>query len=139
VAIPVVNSSEVLLSRGDADRHAEALTKRACGNFDARRLAVLRMSGGVRSPLAELLELRHGQVVAGEVERTVEEGRGVAVGEDEAVAINPLRIRGIMLHDLVVEQIGDGCAAKRGAGVAGFCFFNGVDGEEAEGIDGELV
>ena len=29
--------------------------------------------------------------------------------------------------------------AHRHAGVAGLCFLDGVDGEEAEGIDAELV
>ena len=129
----------MLFCRGDADGHAEALAERAGGDFDAGGLAVLGVAGGVGAPLAELLELRHGQVVAGEMQRAVEQRRGVAVGEDEAVAVDPLGVGGIVLHELVVEQVGDGCAAEGRAGVAGVGLLNGVDGEEAEGVDGELV
>ncbi len=139
VGVAVVDGGEVLFCRGDADGHAEALAEGAGGDFDARGLAVLGVAGGVGAPLAELLELRHRQVVAGEVQRAVEERGGVAVGEDEAVAVDPLGVGGIVLHELVVEQVGDGCAAEGRAGVAGVGLLNGVDGEEAEGVDGKLV
>ena len=139
VGVAVVDGGEVLLCRGDADGHGEALTEWAGGDFDAWGLAVLGVAGGVRAPLAELLQLSHGQVVAGEVQRTVEQRGGVAVREDEAIAVDPLGVGGIVLHELVVEQIGDGGAAEGCAGVAGVGFFNGVDGEEAEGVDGKLV
>ena len=139
VGVAVVDGGEMLLCGGDADGHAEALAERAGGDFDAGGLAVLGMAGRVRAPLAELLELRHRQVVAGEMQRAVEQRRGVAVGEDEAVAVDPLGVGGIVLHELVIEQVGDGRAAERGAGVAGVGLLNSVDGEEAEGVDGELV
>ncbi len=129
----------MLLCRSDADGHAESLAERAGGDFDARGFAVLRVTGRVRAPLAELLELRHRQVVAGEMQRAVEQRGGVAVGQDEAVAVDPLGVGGIVLHELVVEQVGDGGAAERRAGVTGVGFLNGVDGEKSEGVDGELV
>ncbi len=139
VGVAVVDGGEVLLCRGDADSHAEALTERAGGDLDAGGLAVLGVAGGVRSPLAELLELLHGKVVTGEVQRAVEQRGGVAVRQDEAVAVDPLGVRGIVLHQLVVQQIGDGGAAEGRAGVAGLGFFNSIDGEEAEGVDGKLI
>jgi hypothetical protein len=134
--VPIVNGGEVLLSRGDADGHTKALAEGTGGDFDAWGLTVLRVSRGVGAPLAELLKLRHGKVVTGEMERAVEQCGGVAVREDEAVTVDPLGVRRIVLHDLVVEQIGDGGTAEGRTGMAGLGFFNGIDGEEAEGVDG---
>ena len=139
VGVAVVDGGEMFFCRGDAYRHSEALAERAGGDFDAGGFAVLGMAGGVGAPLAELLELRHRQVVAGEMERAIEQHGGVAVGEDEAVAVDPLGVGGIVLHELVIEEIGDGGAGERCAGVAGVGLLNSVDGEEAEGVDGELV
>ncbi len=55
---PLVETRRELLAR---DRHAdgggEALAERAGRRLDARRVAVLRMPGGLRVELAETLEL----------------------------------------------------------------------------------
>ena len=128
----------MLLGDGKADGHGEALAEGAGGDLDAGGFAVLRVARGVGAPLAELGELLDGQTIAGEVEDAVEQGGRVAVREHEAVAIGPERVRGVVLHQLVVEQVGDGSAAERGAGVAGFGGLDGVDGEKAEGVDGKL-
>src|ERR1700710_1511472 len=73
------------------------------------------------------------------MQRTVEEHGGVTVGEDEAVAVDPFGVGRIVLHELVIEQVGDGGAGEGRAGMAGVGLLNSVDGEEAEGVDGELV
>jgi hypothetical protein len=73
------------------------------------------------------------------MQRTVQQRRRVAIRQDEAVTVDPLRIRRIVLHQLVVEQVGDRRAAKRGAGMAGLRLFNGVNGEKPEGVDGKLI
>ena len=139
IGVAIVDGGQVLLRSGDADGHAEPLSEGTGGDFHARGFAVFRVAGGVGSPLTELLKLFHGQVVAGEMQGSVEEHRGVAVGEDEAITVDPLGIGGIMLHELVVEQVGDGSAGERCAGMARVGLLNSVDGEEAEGIDRELV
>ena len=104
------------------------LAKRAGCDFNARRFAILRVPWRVRSPLAELGKLRDRQVVAGQMQHAVEQCGGVAVRQHEPVTIGPERIRRVVLHDLVVEQVGDGRATERGARVAGLGRFHGVNG-----------
>ena len=72
------------------DRVGEALTERSGGGLDARREPVLGMAGRARAELAEAAQLVEREVEAGEVEETVEERRGVAGREHEAVAIEPV-------------------------------------------------
>jgi hypothetical protein len=47
--------------------------------------------GRLAAELAEVLQVRRGQVVAGQVQQRVEQHRAVAVGEHETVAVGPLR------------------------------------------------
>ncbi len=135
----VVDGAEVFFSDGEADGFGEALAERAGGDFNAGGFAVLRVTGGVRAPLAELLELLERKIVAGEVQDAVLQGRRVAIGEHKAVAIGPERVGRVVLHELVEEQVGHGRAAERGAGVAVLGLFHLVDGEKTKGVDGELV
>ena len=57
--------------------------------------------------LAEVLHLRHGEVVASHVEPRIQEHGAVATGEHEAVAIKPLGILGVVLHEVGVEHRAD--------------------------------
>ena len=88
------------------DRHAdavgEALAERAGGDLDAGRhvdAVALGMAGRERAPLAELLQLVQAQVVAAEVQRGVEQHRAVAGAEDEPVAVGPVRVLRVVVHD----------------------------------------
>ena len=97
---PVLNGLERVVGvearrhhlRGDAHADAvrESLAERTGGDFDAGRVAVLGMAGGLRAPLPKTLELldRHLRI-AGEMQQRIEQHRGVAGGEDEAIAILP--------------------------------------------------
>ena len=130
VAGRVIDRGEMLFSNCEADGFSKALAEGSGGDFDAGGFAVFRVAGRVRAPLAELLELVHGQVVAGEVEHTVKQRGGVAVRQHEAVAVRPERVFGVVLHELVVEDIRDGRAAERRSGVAAVGLFNLVYREE---------
>ena len=61
------------------------------------------------------------------------------VGEHEAIAVCPLRVSRVVAHDLVIEQICDGSAAQRCAGVAAFGLFHGIYGEQPQRVDGKLI
>ena len=101
----VVMRPEPEARRGHPDAGGHALAERAGGGLDAGGPAVLGVARGAALDLAELLDIFqvHGQLVgqlvvvadrldAGQVEERVEEHRGVADGEDEAVAVRPDRV-----------------------------------------------
>ena len=72
--------------------------------------------------------------IAGEIEQRIEQHRAVAGRQDEAVAVGPVRVGGIVLQELREQHRGDIGHAHRQAGVAGFGLLDGVHGEEANGV-----
>ena len=139
VAGAVVAGGEPLLGDGEADGVGEALAEGAGGDLHAGGQAALRVAGGDAAPLAEALDLVKGEVVAGEMEEAVEEHGGVAGGEDEAVAVVPVGVRGVVLEEAVPEGVGHGRGAHRAAGVSVARLLHRIGGEQAEGVDAEGV
>ena len=125
------------------DRHADgvgkSLAEGAGGGLDARRVAVFRMAGGDRAELAKALDLldRHA-LVADEMEQRIDQHRAVPGREDEAVAVGPLRIRGVVLQHLPVEQVRERCERHRGARVAGVRLLDRIHGERPDRVDRKL-
>ena len=103
--IVVAGAVELVRQQLFGQRHAhgvgQALAERAGGGLDARRDADFRMARRLAVQLAEVAQLAHRQVVAGEVQQRVQQHRAVAVGQHEAVAVGPLRV-------------GPGCASGAG-------------------------
>ena len=123
------------LGERHTDAVAEALAERAGGGFDAGGMAVFGVARRPGAPLAEVLQVVQGHVVAGEVEGGVEEHRGVARGEDKAVAVGPLGITRVVAHDLGIEEVGKRGVGHGGAGVARIGLLHTVHGEGADGVD----
>jgi hypothetical protein len=120
----------------------EALAQGTRGDLHAGRdvdAVALGVAGGQRAPLAEVLELVERQVVAAEVQHGVQEHRAVAGGEDEAVAVGPRRVCGVVLHDPREEQIGDGSHRHRQPRVPGVGCLDAVHGQRADGVDAQAV
>ena len=115
----------------DADAHREPLSQRAGRDLDARRPGHVRMALQMGADLA-----KPHQVVGREVavlgERGVLDRRGVALGEDEAVALRPLRVGGIVAEHPVVEGGDDVGGRERAVEVARL-----GDGEHADAVDAE--
>ena len=80
------------------DRHADRVARGPgrAGRSSPRRPASgrTRVARRVRAPLAERLEVLERDVVAGEVEQRVQQHRRVPGGEDEPVAVRPVRVVG---------------------------------------------
>ena len=76
---------------------------------DAVGLARFRMPRRLRMPLPERLQVVKGQLIAGEIERGVKQGRRVAVGKHETVAVGPFEVRRIMRGRPAADC--DGCTA----------------------------
>ena len=78
------------------------------------------------------------QVVAGQVQQRVLQHRAVAVGQHEAVAVEPLRIVRVVAQEVVPQHFGDVGHAHRHARMAGLGRLDRVDGEETDGV-GEVA
>jgi hypothetical protein len=96
----------------------------------ARRLA---------AQLAEALQLIERQVVAGQMQQAVEQHGAVAGGKDEAVAIEPARILGIVLEEPRPQRESHGGCAHRHAGVPRVRILHRVRGKNADGVDAQIV
>ncbi|CAI1801637.1 Uncharacterised protein [Serratia plymuthica] len=123
---------------GETDGVGDALAQWAGGGFDARGVAVLRVARGFGMQLAEVFQLAHRQVVAGEVQQAVNQHGAVAIGQHEAVAVSPVRVGRVVVHVVTPQDFGDVRHAHRCARVAGICFLYGVHAECADGV-GELL
>ena len=139
VARPVELRGQQFFGERHADRVGQSLAERAGGGFHAGRDADLRMAGRLRMQLAEIAQLRHRQVVAGEMQQRVLQHRTVPVGQHEAIAIGPMRIRRIVAKMAVPQRDGDFRHAHRHARVAGFRGFHRVHRQRADCVGKLLV
>jgi hypothetical protein len=138
---PEVRAQEALGHR-HPDSVGEALAEGARRDLHAGSdvdAVALGVAGRQRAPLAEVLQLLERQVVAAEVQHRVQEHRAVAGGQDEAVAVGPRRVGGVVLHDAREEQVGDGSHRHRQPRVPGVGCLDAVHGQRADGVDAQAV
>jgi len=135
----VEHAAHTALCVGETNGGCQALAERAGGDFYTLGVLVFGVAGGEGTPGAQGFQVLHFQAVAAEEQLSVQGEGGVAGGEDEAVTAFPAVVGGILVHDLLEEQVGDRRQAHCGAGVAGSDLFYGVCGEDTYGIYGALV
>ena len=135
----VEHAAHTTLCVGETNGGGQALAERAGGDFYALGVLVFGVAGGEGTPGAQGFQVAHFEAVAAEEQLSVQGEGGVAGGEDEAVTAFPAVVGGILVHDLLEEQVGDRRQAHCGAGVAGSDLFYGVCGEDTCGIYGALV
>ena len=125
--------AQAFLGDGEADGIGDALTQRAGRRLDPLGVAIFRVAGGLGAPLAEIADLfqRH-VLVAGEVKQRVKQHRPVTGGQDEAVAVGPVRRGGVEFQVLGEEDGRDIGHPHRHAGVAGIGGLDGVHGKRAD-------
>ncbi len=125
------------------DRHAdgvsESLAERSGRDLHARRVPALRVSRRGRAPLPEILDVVERNTVAGQKQNRVEQHRGVTVGQDEAVAVRPVRIGRVVSKPARPQRVGRGRKRHRRPRVARFRFLNRVHGKRPNRVDAELV
>ena len=126
---------------GDPHAHGigEALAEGTGGDLDARRVVHLGMTGGAALPLAELLEVLEGEPVAGQVKHGVLQDAGVAGREDEAVAVRPCGVGGVVAHDAGPQHVGERCQRHGRARVPGVGPLGRVHGQAPDDVDAQLV
>ncbi len=71
---------------------------------------------------------------SGQMQQRVKQHRAVAGGEHEAVAIRPGRVGRIEFQELRKQHGRDVRHAHRHAGMAGFCFLDGIDRQKADRV-----
>ena len=127
---------------GDRQAHGvgDALAQGASGDLNAGGFEGFGVAWGLGAPLAELLEILHRhRVVAGEVQQGVEQHAAVAGREHEAVAVEPLRILGVVPQHLVPQGVGHGGGAHRQARMARIRFVDRINRQEADAVDAERL
>ena len=139
VAGAVVTRGQPALREGHADGVGQTLAQRAGGYFNAGGEAVFGVPGGPAAPLTELLEFLHGKIVTRQMEHGIKEGGGVTGGEDEAVAVGPVGIGRIVLEETVPQHVCHRGSAHRCAGMPGPRLLDCVYGQQADGVNAELV
>ena len=126
MAFAVELLGQQLFSQRHADGIGNALAERARSGFHAGRDAVFGVARSLAVQLAEILQLLHRQLVAGQVQQGINQHRTVAVGQHKAVAVEPLRIARAVLQVLAPQGNGHVRHAHRGSGMAGIGLLNCV-------------
>ena len=134
VAGAVELGSQQLLGQGHAHSIGQPLPQRTSGGLHTRRDTYLGVTRGLGMQLAEVLDVVDGEVIAGEMQQRVQQHRAVAVGEHEAVTVEPPRLGGIMLEVCAPQGHGDVGHAHGHARVAGAGLLDGVHGQHADGV-----
>ncbi len=122
------------LGQGHPHRIGKALAEGTGGSLDPRGIAVLGVAGSLGVQLAELLQILHAQRIAGQMQQREEKHGAVTVGQHEAVAIHPLRVGRVVLHEIVPQHFGNIGHPHGGAGVTGVCFLGRIHAQGTDGI-----
>ncbi len=109
---------EVRFRHRHAHPHAETLPEWTRGRFDPGGVAVFGVPRRAAVPLAKAHDLVEREVVAVQVQQRVEQHRPVAGRQNEAVAVEPGRVAGVVLEHAVPEYKGHGGGTHRHPGVA---------------------
>ncbi len=131
--------AQMRLGEGHPDARGEALTEGPGRGLDAQVLLDLGMTCGGSLELPEVLEIveRHGEST--EMEQRIQQHRGVAVGEDEAITIRPRRIPRVDREILPPQHRCDVCHTHRCSGMPRIRTLHGVHGQESNGVGDVLL
>ena len=137
--VGVKQAPDAALRERHPNRRGEPRPERARRDLDTRGVVNLRVPRRERSPRAQGLEVRQLQAVAREVELDVLRQRGVAAGQNEAVPAEPLGVGGVVLHDVLIEQVCRGRQTHGRARVAIAHLLHRIRGQDPDRVDGADV
>jgi hypothetical protein len=122
---------ELLRQESFGDRHADrigkTLAERTGRGLDPGRHVALGVPGSLGMQLPEPPDLVDGEIVAGEVEHRIEQHRGMAVRQHEAVAVGPVGVRRIVLEVAPPQRLSDVGKPHRSARMADLRPLDGID------------
>src|SRR5215213_1060140 len=126
-------------AHGHTDAVREPLAERAGCDLDTGRKSVFRMAGSFRTPLTEVFKFVERQVVAGQMEKGVDQHRAVTCGEQKAVAVFPLRVPWVVTQKTCPQNVSHRRGAERQTGMTRLCFLDGVEGQGTNGVDAQMI
>ena len=132
VAGAVEFGGQEFFSQCHAHRVGDALAQRAGGGFHAGGDAHLGVTSGFAVQLAEVFQLAHGQVVACQVQQSVNQHGTVAVGQHKAVAVGPMWVARVVAQVFTPQGHSNIGHAHGCAGVTGVGLLNCVHGQRAD-------
>ena len=127
------------LGNRKSDAVADSLTERSGRDFDAWRDPALRMAGRAAFQLSKLLEVFEREVIPGQKQQTVEQHAAVPGREDEAIAVGPRRVPGIVPKMTRPQDVGHRGRTHRHTRMPGVCLLNRIDRQHPDRVDAELV
>ena len=130
---------EEALGHRHPHRVGEALPQRPRRDLDALRVAALGVPRRERAPLAELLQILEAQLVAAQVKQRVLQHARVTGAQHEAVAVGPLRVRGVRVQEAPEDRVPQRRQRHRRARVAGVRLLHGVHRQAADRVDRESL
>ena len=133
----VERGREVRFGNRETDGVGDTLTQRPRGGLHALGVVHLGVTGGEALPLAEVFDLLKREIVAGQVQRAVQQHGRVSHREHEAIAVGPVRRRGVVAQMLRVQRVRQRRERHGGAGVPRLGGLHRVHGEGTNGIDSE--
>ena len=131
--------AELALGDGHADGVGEPLAERPGRHLDAGGVAALGVARRAGPPLAEAPQVVQLEAEAAQEQQRVLEDRGVAVGEDEAVAVGPGRVGRVEAHDAAEQHVTERRERHGRPLVAGRGGQRRVHGDPADEVDGLLI
>ena len=149
---PVVAAAQPLARDRHADAGGDPLPQRTARRLDAGHQVIFRMSRRLAPELAEVADvverdrrlaqafiLGVDRLGAREKQDRPQQHRGMAVRQDEAVAIRPDRILRIEAHDPVPQGVDQRRQGHRRSGMARLRLLDRVDGQRADRVDRQLI
>jgi hypothetical protein len=113
---------------------AKPLAQRAGGGLDPQMHFALRVTGGLGAELAEILDLLHGQGIAGQVQHRIQQHGRVAVRQHEAVAVDQVGFPGLNLSTSRHSTSAMSAIPIGAPGVAGIGLLDGIHRQSTNGI-----
>jgi hypothetical protein len=131
--------SGVSLGNGKTDSVGNTLAEGASGDLNARGVVSLGVAGGPAVHPSEGLKVIETQVIAEEVKEGILEHAAMAVGQNEAVTVEPVGVLGVELHELVEENVGNGSHAHGSTGVSRVTVEGSIGRQHTDAVDGLLI
>ena len=104
-------SSQMCLCHSHTYSHTHAGTQWAGSSLDTYSVAILRMARSQRTVLTEVLHVIQRKSITEIMEQRIQQRRTMTAGQNETVAVSPLRILRVVVHVVGPQLISHGSTA----------------------------